>query len=109
MVRGAGTPSGGTGLMLEGVGWDSWIYRREPRVRRHLDSLVYQSSNGIPYLAPEVQLLYKAKHLRPRDELDFEAVIPRLSTEARGWLQRSLFRSLPSHRWSAAIERHCVA
>lgn len=96
-------------LMLDESERDFWVYRRDPRVRRNLDSLVYHSSKGIPFLAPEVQLLYKAKHARPRDERDFETVVPHLSGEACNWLHQSLARTLPSHPWTSAIERHRVA
>lgn len=95
-------------LMLDQSEGDFWVYRRDPRVRRKLDSLVCHGSKGIPYLAPEVQLLYKAKHVRPRDELDFRAVVPRLSGDERSWLHKSLVSTLPSHPWASAIERHRV-
>jgi hypothetical protein len=59
-------------------------------------------------MAPEIQLLYKAKHARPRDELDFQAAVPELSDEARRWLLENLVRTLPSHPWARALERHRV-
>ena len=96
-------------LMLDEAEGDLWIYRRHPGVRRTLEGLVYQSSDSIPYLAPEVQLLYKAKQARPQDELDFEAVVPNLSAEARNWLYQSLVHTLPSHPWRHKLERHYVA
>lgn len=96
-------------LMLDESEGDFWVYRRDPTVRRMLGNLVYRSSKGIPYLAPEVQLLYKAKHARPRDELDFESVVPHLSGEALQWLHQSLVRTLPSHPWISKIECHRAA
>jgi hypothetical protein len=96
-------------LMLDESEGECWVYRRDPRVRRSLWSLVRHSSKGIPYLAPEVQLLYKAKHARPRDELDFEAVVPHLTMEARDWLRQNLVRTLPEHPWTYTLERHRVA
>ncbi|WP_374208167.1 MULTISPECIES: hypothetical protein [Streptomyces] len=41
------------------------------------------SPSGIPYLAPEVQLFYKAKATRDKDETDFEAVLPLLEEGQR--------------------------
>lgn len=96
-------------LMLDESDGEFWVYRRDPGIRRHLQSLVCRSGSGIPYLAPEVQLLYKAKHARPQDELDFEAVVPHLSTAARSWLRENLARTLPSHSWTRALGRHHVA
>lgn len=107
--RGAGEQWWKLELMLDESEGESWVYRRDPVVRRDLQGLVHHTSQGIPYLAPEVQLLYKAKHARPRDELDFEAVLPHLGTEARTWLWQGLVRTLPSHRWTLALERQRVA
>jgi hypothetical protein len=107
--RGVGTRPWKFELMLDESDGDFWVYRRDPGVRRNLESLVYLSSKGIPYLAPEVQLLYKATHARPRDELDFESVVPHLSGEARNWLHHSLVRTVPSHPWTHTLERHRVA
>lgn len=36
---------------------------------------VLRSAAGIPYLAPELQLLYKSKGLRPKDDVDAAEVI----------------------------------
>jgi hypothetical protein len=44
----------------------------------------------IRWVVPEVQLLYKSKGTRPRDEADFEAVLPTLSDEQRRWLDQAL-------------------
>jgi hypothetical protein len=90
-------------LMLDESEGDLWAYRRDPRVRRKLESLVYHNSKGIPFLAPEVQLLYKAKHARPEDERDFAAVVPHLGVEALSWLQQSLVLTLPAHPWISAL------
>ena len=46
---------------------------------------------GIKILRPEIQLLYKSKHIRPKDQLDFEMVNDnKLSKEANKWLKQSL-------------------
>ena len=103
--RGLGASRWKLELMLDESEGDSWVYRRDPGIRRDLRTVVHHSSDGIPYLAPEVQLLYKAKHARDRDERDFAAVLPHLSTEARDWLRQSLVRTLPSHPWTYTLER----
>src|SRR5207249_11802319 len=38
-----------------------WRFRRDLRVTRSLSEIGGKSNDGIPYLAPEVMLLYKAK------------------------------------------------
>jgi len=47
-------------------------------------------AGGIAYLAPEVQLLYKARATRARDQVDFDHVVPHLDRDARTWLRNSL-------------------
>ncbi len=61
----------------EGDG-DAWIYRRDPRVRVPWDIAVLHTLEGVPCLAPELQLLYKSKAPRERDDFDAEQVVPEL-------------------------------
>ena len=62
-------------------------------------SLLQIRSNSIPYLAPEIQLLYKAKGLRPKDEADFARTLPALDEKSRQWLAQSLALVHPGHAW----------
>ena len=73
-----------------------WVYRRNQSVTRRWDRAVLQSSSDVPYVAPELQLLFKAKHPRPKDHVDAERVIPTLDGEARGFLAKHLS---VEHRW----------
>jgi len=77
---------------------DTWVYRRDPRVRRPLHDLVWQE-DGVPYLVPEVQLLFKSKTLRTKDEQDFEASLPALDDGQRDWLRAALELAHPGHPW----------
>jgi Aminoglycoside-2''-adenylyltransferase len=81
--------------------WDGdvWICRRDPRIRLARDALISRSREGIPYAAPEVVLLFKAKATRPKDDDDFATVLPYLDAAARRWLRRSLELVHPGHRW----------
>jgi hypothetical protein len=90
-------------LMLDESDGALWLFRREPAIKRPLSMLTRTSSSGIPYLAPEIQLLYKAKTLRPHDQADFDRVAPRLDTAAREWLRDSLARTSLRHPWIAAL------
>jgi hypothetical protein len=38
----------------------------------------------VPYLLPEIVLLFKAKHRRPKDRADFDGVLPLLDRACRG-------------------------
>ena len=76
----------------------SWTYRRDPTIRRHL-SLASRQRAGIPYLAPEIVLLYKAKAPRTSDELDLRAAILHLEPEPRLWLYQAIAHASPAHPW----------
>jgi hypothetical protein len=58
---------------------------------------------GLQYLSPDVQLLYKAKALRPKDQEDFERVRPRLRPDETRWLRNALELEHPGHPWIAAL------
>ena len=78
---------------------DTWICRRDDRLRMPYAKLIEHTAQGIPYGRPEVVLLYKAKHTRAKDDADFAATLPRLDRARRGWLADALERVHPSHRW----------
>ncbi|MBT2410617.1 amino acid transporter [Streptomyces sp. ISL-12] len=63
-----------------------WCSRRDPRVHRPVSALGLRPADGIPCLAPEAQLYYKAKSPRPKDEQDFDATLPLLTDGQRRWL-----------------------
>jgi hypothetical protein len=63
-----------------------WWFRRDPAIRLRLAEFGLRSPSGIPYVRPEVNLLFKARDPRERDEQDFEAVLPVLDSTARGRL-----------------------
>jgi Aminoglycoside-2''-adenylyltransferase len=77
-----------------------WIYRRDPAVRRPWGEAVLTTADGVPYLAPELTLLFKSKHVREKDTIDAVEVIPAL-TPAQ---QHNLAALLPSgHSWRTII------
>jgi hypothetical protein len=86
-------------LMIAATCDDSWLFRRMPAIRRPVDTIGCVSGEEIPYLAPEIQLLYKAKGLRPKDESDFAHALPALDQERRHWLRNALAAAHPSHPW----------
>jgi hypothetical protein len=87
-------------LMIDNDEGDDWIYRREGHIRRSISQLAGPAStDGRRVLAPEVQLLYKSKGMRPKDQADYDAVLPALSPEQRQWLRGALMIESPSHVW----------
>jgi hypothetical protein len=93
-------------LMLDESDGDTWVYRRDTRVRRPLTS-IYIADRGSRYLAVEVQLLYKAG--RPgaapvaKNEADFAACLPRLNEDQAEWLAEALEVAHPGHLWLRAL------
>ena len=85
-------------LILNDRDEDDWVYRREPRIRMNQEHLTV-AVDGLPCVKPEIQLLFKAKHLRDRDEADFAVHAPRLHPTASAWLADALRLAHPSHPW----------
>lgn len=77
----------------------NWVYRRNPLITRPLTLACLTAPSGMPYLAPEIVLLYKAKGTRDSDHEDFEAVLGWLRDEQRLWLREALEVDRPEHEW----------
>ncbi|MGW2672423.1 nucleotidyltransferase domain-containing protein [Streptomyces sp. NPDC001272] len=77
-------------VMLDESHEDLWVSRRCALVHRPLAELGTVTADGVPYLAPEVQLFYKAREPRPKDEEDFAAVLPLLRPAQRAWLVKAI-------------------
>lgn len=80
-----------------------WICRRDGRIRRPYAEIIEYTADGIPFLAPEIVLLFKAKGTRDKDEADFRAVLPKLDQARRRWLDGALDMIHPTHPWRAAL------
>lgn len=78
---------------------DHWVARRDETIRLPYDELIEHTADGIPYERPEVVLLFKAKHSRPKDESDLAAVLPHLSSERRQLLAGWIEQVHPGHFW----------
>ncbi len=86
-----------------------WWWRGDKNITAPLENVRLNSSLGIPILAPEISLFFKARATRrEKDELDFGHALPKLEAAQRGWLKRSLTRKLESlglndHPWLARL------
>ncbi|MFQ5962221.1 MAG: hypothetical protein ACE5MG_12575, partial [Candidatus Methylomirabilales bacterium] len=83
-----------------------WRFRRMMEIARPLSKMGHMSALGLPYLAPEIVLLYKAKEPRAIDEEDFKAARPSLAEEAGEWLRISIGACYPDHPWLASFDEH---
>lgn len=81
----------------------AWVCRRDETVSMPYEQIIRHTESGIPYLVPEIGLLFKAKHSRPKDEADFAGVLPLLDLQARNWLRGALERVHPGHAWIEAL------
>jgi hypothetical protein len=61
--------------------------------------LVVTSRSGIPIIAPEIQLLYEAKHHLDKNEHDFRETLGSLSERQRRWLREALGIVHPGDPW----------
>ena len=91
-------PGASTELLLNERDDTTWIYRRDPETRRDLDRAIL-TRDRVPFLAPEIVLLYKSKAPRLTDEADFRVALPALTTEQREWLRLAITRSSAEHPW----------
>jgi len=88
-------------VFLEEADDDLWRFRRQLAIARPLTELGAVTPRGTPFIRPEVGLLYKAKHLRFKDQRDFDASAPTLDATARAWLTTALEQVHPGHPWAA--------
>ncbi|MPZ98704.1 MAG: amino acid transporter [Dehalococcoidia bacterium] len=89
-------------FMLNDAEGDTWQYRRDRRVSRPIEGLT-RMVDGVPYLAPEVQLLFKSTGTRPKDAADAAAALPLLDADARAWLLQALRVAHPGHPWERRL------
>jgi hypothetical protein len=83
---------------------DTWVCRRDLSIRRPLASMIERDPTGIPYLAPEIVLLFKAKHAaRDKDAADFARALPLLNVRRRQWLADALRVVQPGHDWIGLV------
>ena len=87
-------------LVLTEIDDGDWVFRRNPRIRIAMDEAITPGSPS--YLSPQVQLLFKARHRRPKDDADLAQVWPRLAPDRRRWLHDALRTAeAADHPWIA--------
>lgn len=86
-------------ILLNESSGKEWRFRRNSEIVLPLSILGLLSESGIPYLSPEVVLLYKAKNPNLQDEADFSAVHKVLDRERLVWLRRAIEACHPGHPW----------
>jgi hypothetical protein len=82
---------------------DTWICRHDEEIRFPYRAVIHHSRAGIPYLAPELVLLFKARHPRGKDRRDFDTTVPHMSRAQHETLAGLLARVQPEHPWLADL------
>jgi hypothetical protein len=84
--------------------YGAWACRRDETITLPYERIIRRTWEGIPYLAAEIVLLFKAKHAaEPKNQADFEGALPLLDAGAVGWLRDVLPRVHPGHPWIGAL------
>ena len=76
-----------------------WVCRRDEQIRLPYAELIEHTLDGIPYVRPEVALLFKAKAARAKDTGDLDDVLPLLAPSRRALLRDWIARVHPGHVW----------
>lgn len=79
-----------------------WVYRRNERVKRPLEE-IGDMRHDVPFLRPEIVLLYKSTEDSPKNASDFDVTVPSLDADARSWLAEALTVCDGHHRWLAKL------
>jgi hypothetical protein len=78
----------------------TWICRRDETIRLPYTQIIRHTADGIPFMIPELVLLFKAKYGRPKDQADFDGALPLLTPAQRSTLSALLARVHPGHPWA---------
>ncbi|MFV1971419.1 MAG: nucleotidyltransferase domain-containing protein [Acidimicrobiia bacterium] len=91
-------------IMLADGNRAQWRFRREPSITMSGDKLIRTTAEGIPYCTPEVQLLYKSKQARTKDDVDLARCLHRMTADQRTWLTEAVERTTAHHPWISVLE-----
>jgi hypothetical protein len=82
-------------------------FRRNLVLTRSGTDAVLYTVEGLPYLAPEIALLYKSAHVDLVDnQHDFDHALPYLATEQRAWLRQGLCTLYEQHPWLERLSEY---
>lgn len=87
-------------ILFNEVDANYFLFRRALSVTYPLENAILASETGIPILAPEIVLLYKAKNSSDKtNQHDFEVALPHLEDIRCAWLRHALIKLYPDHPW----------
>ena len=89
-------------VLLNEADGGRFVFRRNRSITLPLDRAFLRSADGLPFLAPEVVLLYKSSQAGEYRE-DFQAAAPALGCLSRAWLTDALVTLRPDHPWLGSL------
>ena len=69
---------------------EQWIYRRNNKVRLDIEKAILFNVDKIPFLSPEIVILYKSKDIREKDITDINNTIGSMNKAQISWLIDSI-------------------
>jgi len=86
---------------------NSFIFDGNANILRCIDKAILKRDN-IPYLSPELVLLYKARGFEQKlNQFDFEKTVSEMDDEQMAWFYGSLDMLYPNgHVWGSVISRY---
>ncbi|GEN86163.1 MULTISPECIES: short-chain dehydrogenase [Oceanobacillus] len=93
-------------IMLIDTENNEWIYKRNNQIKRPLSEIGAITEDDIPYIKPEIQLLYKggSSVIRQKDNNDLERMLPILKRDEMKWLHHALSQQFNrEHPWLQII------
>ncbi|PIK74688.1 nucleotidyltransferase domain-containing protein [Methylobacterium frigidaeris] len=91
-------------MMMEPGTRDLWIYKHDQTIQMARPDAVRVGTTGIPYLAPINVMLFKAKHRREKDQIDFDLSRSKFSFDEKRRLAIWLDKLHPGHEWIANLQ-----
>lgn len=92
-------------IMINDSKNNQFIYKRDPSILFDIEKFTWKAKDEIPFLAPELQLLYKAKDRREKDDLDFQQCMSLMAEDKRKWLIEKITKCFSSeHPWVIATK-----
>ena len=98
-IHGRGPEGQALEILLNEYDRGRWAFRRDIGITRPAKLISDRSADGVPFLRPEIVLLYKSNDPRPDNQADFERAAPLLDPESHAWLRVALQRHRPGHPW----------
>ena len=87
-------------FLLNEVDGSQWKFYRNPEIQFPIAAITDRSPWGMPVTRPELLLLHKAVYQpRPKDDLDFQRMLPHLSNDKRLWLREAILSMHRDHPW----------